>query len=105
MDLPITIDKANDVNPMVVGNVVMKVDSLKYKVIQSAIAPSQSIPQKAMNDNVNRWGPKSKNDLFIPSADSLFFLKWSGNKFDKKKGIDKKFKPPTINKWLKLEIW
>ena len=54
MDLPITIDRAKDVKPMVVGNVVIKVDSLKYSVIQSAIAPSHSIPQKAMNDNVNR---------------------------------------------------
>ena len=88
---------------MVVGNVVIKVDSLKYSVIQSAIAPSHNIPQKAMNDNVNRWGPKSKNDFLFPSSESLLFLKWSGNKFDKKKGIDKRFKPPIINKWLKLE--
>jgi hypothetical protein len=54
MDLPITIDRAKDVNPMVVGNVDMNVDSLKYSVIQSAMAPSHSIPQNAINDNVNR---------------------------------------------------
>jgi hypothetical protein len=53
-DLPITIDRAKEVNPMVVGNVVMKVDSLKYKVIQSSMAPSHSIPQNAINDRVNR---------------------------------------------------
>ena len=88
---------------MVVGNVVMKVDSLKYRVIQSAMAPSHSIPQNAINDNVNRWGPKSKNEFFFPSNDSLPFLKWSGNKFDKKNGIEKKFRPPMTHKWLKLE--
>jgi hypothetical protein len=49
-----TIDNAKDVKPMVVGKVDINVDSLKYNVIQSAIAPSQSIPQKAINDKVNK---------------------------------------------------
>ena len=42
---------AKEENPIVIGNVEFGLYSLKYKDIQSAIAPSHNIPQKAIKDN------------------------------------------------------
>jgi hypothetical protein len=60
---PTTIAAAKNEKPMVIGKGELGLYSLKYKEIQSAIAPSHSIPQNAINDKVIKKGPKLKIDV------------------------------------------
>ena len=61
---PNTIAAAKNEKPIVIGKGESGLYSLKYKEIQSAIAPSHNMPQNAIKERIIRYGPKFKIEDF-----------------------------------------
>ena len=83
---PNTIAAAKKEKPIVIGKGESGLYSLKYKEIQSAIAPSHNMPQKAIKERIIRYGPKFKiEDFGLDSSCTGLFV----NRFGKLNGINK----------------
>ena len=83
---PNTIAAAKKENPIVIGKGELGLYSLKYKEIQSAIAPSHNMPQKAIKERIIRYGPKFKIEDFGLDSSSTGL---SVSRFGKLNGINK----------------
>ncbi len=92
---PNTIAAAKNEKPIVIGNGESGLYSLKYKEIQSAIAPSHNIPQKAIKDRIIRYGPKFKIEDFCLDSSCIGL---SVSRFGKLNGINKMLDKATILK-------